>query len=61
MKLLNHAHMRRFIIDTLAELRPAWGCNRVSAEALDMYEAELRRLIRRDCHSHPSAGKTFKP
>lgn len=60
--LLNRAAARRYILDVAARLRPAWGCARVSAEALDDLEAALRARIRRLIESHPSGcGRTFRP
>ncbi|HUX00818.1 MAG TPA: hypothetical protein VMY35_07545 [Phycisphaerae bacterium] len=59
--LLNRAQVRRFILTRAAELRPDWGCTRVSAEALADIEAVLRLRLIATIKAHPTMGKTFRP
>ena len=59
--LLNKAQVRKFIIERARELRPDWGCTRVSAEALADIEAGLRLRLLGTIKSHPTLGKTFRP
>ena len=58
--LLNRKATRDFILQTVRQRR-AWKCSRVSKEALDHLEFELRQRIRELVHQHPSAGQTFRP
>jgi len=60
MQLLNKAHTKRFILEKLKAMRPGMPITRVSAEALEWYEARLRSWIVDDVKRHPSTGKTFK-
>ena len=59
--LINRAAVKRFILKKMEAMRPHMGITRVSGEALDQYEAQLRAKIISEIQSHPSIGKTFKP
>ena len=59
--LLNNTAVRKFILRLSAELRPDWGCTRVSAEALADIEAVLRLKLIATIKAHPTMGKTFRP
>ena len=59
--LLNRSQVRTFILDTIRQTRPHLRISRVSGEALDKLEFWLREKIRKEVHSHPSVGKTFRP
>jgi len=58
--LVNKAAIRRFILKKFEAMRPHLGISRVSQDAIDQYEFELRAKIMEDIKSHPSMGKTFK-
>lgn len=59
--LLNRVQVRRFILGKAQQMRPHWGCTRVSAEALADIEADLRRRLTNAVRSHPTRGQTFRP
>lgn len=59
--LINRAATKKFILGKLKAKRPHLKFTRVSQEALDKYDAELREKIIKDIDIHPSIGKTFKP
>lgn len=59
--LVNRAAIKRFILKKMQALRPHMKISRVSQEAIDRYEFELRAKIINDIQSHPTIGKTFKP
>tara|TARA_Y100000310_G_C20337366_1_gene648145 strand:- start:470 stop:658 length:189 start_codon:yes stop_codon:yes gene_type:complete len=59
--LINRTVARRYILDKIEATRPHLGITRVSADALDRLEFELRERIIRQIHSHPSVGKTYRP
>jgi hypothetical protein len=58
--LLNRSEVRKFILDAFRTTRSHLGITRVSGEALDVLEAWLRERTRKEVHSHPSMGKTFR-
>lgn len=60
MSLLNQTQVKRFILRKFESLRPGMQINRVSADALDFYEAHLRAMIIEDVKRHPTRGQTFK-
>ena len=60
-KLVNVKHVKEFILEKVESMRPGWKCERVSKEALDMIEAQLRASIIRMVQQHPTKGVTFKP
>lgn len=57
--LLNRSACRTYILQLFADVRPGMPIDRVSAAALDWYEARLRATIRSDVEQHPSRGRTF--
>jgi len=59
--LINKSAMKKFIIEKFKRLRPGMPITRVSSEALDKIEANLRASVIEDVKRHPSIGKTFKP
>lgn len=59
--LLNRAAIKKYILDKANNMRPTWGCTRVSKEAVEAIESKLRALIVAQVQAHPSIGKTFKP
>ncbi|OHB65739.1 MAG: hypothetical protein A2Y76_01550 [Planctomycetes bacterium RBG_13_60_9] len=74
--LLNKAQLREYILSRSKELRAVWHPERVSAEAIDMIEyklrrlidikamplieAELRQMLDRSISQHPTKGVTFQ-
>jgi len=58
--ILNQAATKKFIIDKFRSLRPGMPINRVSKEALEILEAQIRATIIFEVKRHPSIGKTFK-
>jgi len=59
--LLNRAATKAYVLGRCKVLRPAWGCKRVSGEALTFIEGQLRAKIDALVWSHPSNGVTFRP
>ena len=57
--LINTSAIRALILATVAETRHGWPCTRVSQEAIDAINADLKRIIEKRVHQHPSIGKTF--
>lgn len=58
--ILNKAATKKFIIDKFKSLRPGMPISRVSKEALEILEAQIRATIIFEVRRHPSIGKTFK-
>lgn len=59
--LLNRAAVRRFILAKVDQWRSGEPhINRVSKQALDLLESELRARIIVEVRRHPSVGCTFK-
>ena len=58
--ILNQAATKKFIIAKFKSLRPGMPINRVSKEALEILEAQIRATIIFEVKRHPSIGKTFK-
>ncbi len=73
--LLNKTHVREYILERAKQLRQVWHPERVSAEAVEMLEyklrriidakaipiieEELRRIIDQSITGHPTKGVTF--
>lgn len=57
--LINKKHVRDHILATIQRIRPGWGADRVSAQALDDINAKVRLMINGQVRQHPSVGKTF--
>ena len=57
--LISRTKLRRFILAKVAALTPSNPITRVSADAMDRYEAILRNMIIQDVKRHPTRGKTF--
>lgn len=58
--ILNSAATRKFILDKFKSMRPGMPITRVSKEALEKLEAQLRATIIFEVKRYPSIGKTFK-
>lgn len=58
--ILNQAATKKFILAKFANLRPGMPIDRVSKEALEKLEAQLRATIIFEVKRHPSIGRTFK-
>jgi hypothetical protein len=58
--ILNQSATKKFILAKFRSLRPGMPITRVSKEALDKLEADLRATIIFEVKRHPSIGKTFK-
>lgn len=58
--ILNNAATKKFILEKFRSIRPGMPINRVSKEALEKLEAQLRAIIIFEVKRHPSIGKTFK-
>lgn len=58
--ILNRAATKKFILDKFKSLRPGMPITRVSAEAIEKLEAQLRAVIIFEVNRCPSIGKTFK-
>jgi len=58
--ILNNAATKKFILEKFRSMRPGMPITRVSKEALEMLEAQLRATIIFEVKRHPSIGKTFK-
>ncbi len=59
MSLLNRVATKKFILARFASLRAGPPMSRVSKDALDKLEADLRNTIEFEIMRHPSIGKTF--
>jgi hypothetical protein len=59
MSLLNRVATKKFILSRFASLRAGPPMSRVSKDALDKLEADLRNTIEFEIMRHPSIGKTF--
>lgn len=57
--LINRTQLKKFILAKVKSETPGNHLTRVSAQALDAYEAILRARVIRDVKSHPTIGKTF--
>lgn len=57
--LLNRSVTKKFILAKFVSMRPGMPITRVSKEALEKLEAELRARIIFEVNRHPSIGKTF--
>lgn len=58
--ILNQAATKKFILAKFASMRPGMPITRVSKEAIEKLEAELRARIIFEVRRCPSIGKTFK-
>lgn len=59
--LINKTHVRKFIIATIKDMRgDDFPVDRVSAQALETLNAELRARIVLEVGRCPSLGKTFR-
>ena len=59
--LINKKHVKMFILEKIASMRPGWKATRVSKEAMDALEAKLKSIIVAQVSAHPTKGITFKP
>lgn len=58
--VINRAELKRYVLHMAELLRPGWDCQRVSASALDEFEAMFKNSVRNAVRMHPTRGKTFK-
>ncbi len=58
--ILNQKATKQFILEKFKSLRPGMPITRVSKEALEKLEAQLRATIIFEVKRHPSIGATFK-
>lgn len=58
--ILNQAATKKFILAKFQSLRPGMPITRVSKDALENLEAQLRSIIIFEIRRCPSIGKTFK-
>jgi hypothetical protein len=58
--LICEAHVRDYILGKTPVLRPGWTCKRVSKEALEDINAQLKTKINNMIREHPTLGVTFK-
>jgi hypothetical protein len=58
--LLNKSATKKFILAKFKSLRPGMPITRISIEALERLEADLRAKIIFEVRRHPSIGKTFR-
>ena len=60
MRLVCESHLKEFIREKAARLRPGWECRAVSGEAVEKIDAKLRAMVIEAVKRHPTVGKTFK-
>ena len=58
--ILNQSATKQFILDKFKSLRPGMPITRISKEALEKLESQLRATIIFEVKRHPSVGVTFK-
>jgi hypothetical protein len=59
--LINRAAMKRYLLDRAKILRPHHVFNRISEEALEHFENQLRNQADQLIRRHPAKGTTIKP
>jgi len=59
--LLNRAALKRFLLDRAKVIRPHHRLSRVSEEALEHLENNLRNQASELIRRHPAKGSTIKP
>lgn len=57
--ILNQVATKKFILAKFKSMRPGMPITRVSKQALDNIEAQIRAIIVFEVERHPSVGKTF--
>lgn len=58
--ILNQSATKQFILAKFQSLRPGMPITRVSKDAIEKLEAQLRSIIVFEVKRCPSIGKTFK-
>jgi histone H3/H4 len=61
MSLINKAELKRFLLDRAKTMRPGHEFSRVSEEALEYLESQVRNAAVELIRRHPSKGVTIKP
>lgn len=61
IRLVNKAHVRRYVLDYADRTGRGQVVTHVSAETYDYLDGQLRRLIRKLVDEHPSGFRTVKP
>jgi len=59
--LLNRAALKRYLLDRARVIRPHHRLSRVSEEALEWLENNLRNQASELIRRHPAKGSTIKP
>jgi hypothetical protein len=59
--LLNRAALKRFLLDRAKVIRPHHRLSRVSEEAMEWLENNLRNQASELIRRHPAKGSTIKP
>jgi hypothetical protein len=58
--LICEARVKSYILRRAAEMRKGWTCKRVSKEAVEDINTNLRLTIDKMIQAHPTLGVTFK-